>query len=104
MPLTVDDLILARATAMAEHDGTVVSAVFILGAASQLQADIITARDRLLNVAAGSEHTGAGEAAALPDELEADQDEAPEEEPVIAVDDKQAPAVAEPAAETDETA
>lgn len=56
---TVDELVLARAAAMAEQDGIPVGTVHIMGAAGHLQADIISARDRLLNSAAGSAHAGA---------------------------------------------
>lgn len=44
----IEALILARAGAMAEHDGGVVSRVYIVGAANQLQTELLHARDALL--------------------------------------------------------
>ena len=53
---SIDEFILARATAMAEHDGDQLGPLFIMGAAALLQAEIISARDRLLAKPAGSAH------------------------------------------------
>jgi hypothetical protein len=48
-PATIEDVLRARAEAMAEHDGVPVAPVHIHGAANQLQAELITVRDGLLN-------------------------------------------------------
>jgi hypothetical protein len=85
MSNSIDDLILDRAAAMTGHDGGHASAALIIGATAQLQAELITARDRLLNVAAGSAHAGAGAV--------------PAEDP-----EATAPAVAEAASATPEAA
>jgi hypothetical protein len=42
---TIDDLLVSRARAMAEHDGAPVSVVHLTGAAHQLQTELIAARD-----------------------------------------------------------
>jgi hypothetical protein len=42
---TIDDLLVSRARAMAEHDGATLSVVHLTGAAHQLQAELIAARD-----------------------------------------------------------
>ncbi|CAN5576767.1 hypothetical protein BH10PSE14_BH10PSE14_06700 [soil metagenome] len=65
---TIDDLILARAADMVEHNGGAIGPAFIMGAASQLQAEIISARDRLLSAPAGAAHVGAIDAADATDE------------------------------------
>jgi transposase-like protein len=68
MPTTIEDLIRGRATAMAAHDGAPVASVaHIMGAASVLQAELISARDNLLSHPAGSAHQpGIAEAPPVP--------------------------------------
>lgn len=82
---SIDDLLRDRAAAMAEHDGApTVGAVHIHGAANQLQAEILAARDRQL-APAGASHAPPAEPAAAAEDVS----EAPAE---AAADAKPAPA------------
>ena len=55
MTPTIDDVLAARAAAMAEHDGDPLGPVHIMGACSLLQAELVTARDKALNSHAASQ-------------------------------------------------
>jgi hypothetical protein len=72
---TVKDLLVSRALAMAAHDGAPVSVVHLTGAAHQLQAELIAARDHqvahyrappVLAIAAPAQPDTPNEAAAEP--------------------------------------
>lgn len=69
---TLDDLIVARATDMATHDGDVLNAFYLMAATNQLISDLLAARDRVLANppaalrVAGAAHA-ADDAAAQPD-------------------------------------
>lgn len=51
----IEQLLKARADEMAAHDGVAATTTHVHGAANQLQAELISARDRLIHHA-GSEH------------------------------------------------
>lgn len=94
---SIDEFILARATAMAEHDGDQLGPLFIMGAAALLQGEIISARDRLLAKPAGSAHEP-GVADVPMQEIALDQGSAPVPAPEEAEAEPDAPA-AEPEVE-----
>lgn len=64
MAEVLEDLIMTKAAAMADHDGTPISILYILAAANLLQTELLQARDNLLKAP-----TVASSATILPDHL-----------------------------------
>lgn len=78
MSTPLSEFILARATAMAEADGSPVSDLHIVGAANQIQAEIPAARNALLGGAAGSAHSAGAVDTPVADIAEMDPEPVPE--------------------------
>jgi hypothetical protein len=71
---TIKTLLLERAGAMATQDGVPVGAVHLHGAANQLQAELLSARDHLI-------HAPPAPAAAVADQVQSEGAAAPAEAP-----------------------
>ena len=105
----IEQLISDRAESMAAHDGFPVSVVHLHGAANQLQAELISARDRLIHAllapAAASpivdDQPSANELGATEPDAEAGQQPDAPEAPAVEAEASEAPAPEAPAPEAD---